>query len=301
VIPAAATLLLLRETGGSSLEVLMLRRAAQLSFMGGMWVFPGGRVDEADSSPRARAHVVPSSLESCGSRLASLEGASLDAIESVALHVAACRETFEETGVLLAVDPRGRPVTAERVHALQDRRAAVAADAREFAALLAAEDLYLDLGPLLYWSHWITPSIEPRRFDTRFFVAPLPEGQSASADFSELTDHAWIRPSALPGLLEEGRLRVMPPTLLTLEDLAESHQRHGSLAALFRAEQDRPTPPILPRVDRRDDAVEVLMPWDPGYASIPGEGCATPAGGYPPHLSSRRSKLGVARIKGARR
>jgi 8-oxo-dGTP pyrophosphatase MutT (NUDIX family) len=299
VIAAAATVLLLRETEGTSLEVLMLRRAAQLSFMGGMWVFPGGRVDDADASPRTHARVVPSSLQACGARLASLAGTSLDAIESVALHVAACRETFEETGVLLAVDPSRRPVAAERVLALQDRRAAVADDAREFTALLIAEDLYLDLEPLLYWSHWITPSVEPKRFDTRFFVAPLPDGQSASADFSELTEHAWVQPSGVPALLEEGRLRVMPPTLLTLEDLAESRRRHGSLMALLLAEQGRATPPILPRIDLREDAVQVVMPWDPDYASIHGEGCAAPAGGYPPHLSVRRSKLGVARNRGA--
>ncbi len=166
-------------------------------------------------------------------------------------------------------------------------------------ALLEREDLYLDLAPLVYWSHWITPSLEPKRFDTRFFAVAVPPDQEASADAGELTDHAWIRPARVHEAIADGRMRVVPPTLLTLEDLAESHARHGSLAAMLAAERDRPTPPVLPRIERDGDAYRVVMPWDAGYGAIAGEGCQ-PESGYPPHLLRRRSSLTMGRGPAAR-
>jgi len=299
VIPAAATLLLLRTTATGELEVLMVQRAARLSFMGGMWVFPGGRVDAADASAAARERILPAAGRACDARLETLGGSCLDSTESIALHVAACRETFEETGVLLAVTAEGEPVAPGRVTSLQPLRAAIAADAQAFIDLLQSEDLYLDVAPLVYWSHWVTPSIEPKRFDTRFFAVALPEGQSVSPDLDELTEHAWIQPLALPALIEQGRLRVVPPTLLTLEDLAEAHARHGTLSAMLAAERGRAAPPILPRIEICQDAFRVVMPWDADYASIPGEGCQ-PAAGFPPHLLRRRSNLRVARQRDVR-
>lgn len=296
---AAATVLLLRELAGE-LEVLMMRRGAGLSFMAGMWVFPGGRVDAADASPEARARVAPEALEACRERLHSHQGEQLADEDAIALHVAACRETFEEAGVLLARDRAGAPCAPQRVERLQARRAEVAADAAAFVALLADEDLYLDIAPLVYWSHWITPSLEPKRFDTRFFAIAVPAEQAASADLSELTEHAWIGPARAHAALERGEIRVVPPTLLTLEDLAESHARHGSLPAMLAAEQERPTPPVMPRIEVGVDEFRVVMPWDPGYASVPGEGCIPPAG-FPPHLLRRRSSIAVARDREARR
>jgi len=296
---AAATVLLLREPAPGDLEVLMLHRGTGLSFMAGMWVFPGGRVDEADASAAVRRRVSMEALEGCKDRLLTMQGERLTADDAIALHVAACRETFEESGVLLARDRHGAPCTPERVAALQSRRLEVAAHAATFVALLEEEDLFLDIGPLLYWSHWITPSLEPKRYDTRFFAIPVPAGQSVSADLSELTEHAWVRPSGIQATLERGELRVVPPTLLTLEDLGESHARHGGLAAMLELERGRATPPVMPRIEAREDAFRVVMPWDAGYASIAGEGCQ-PAGGFPPHLLRRRSCLTVARERSVR-
>jgi cytochrome c553 len=101
------------------------------------------------------------------------------------------------------------------------------------------EELYLDADRLVYWSHWITPSVEPKRFDTRFFAIAVPPGQAVSADLSELTHHAWVRPARASEAIERGEIRVVPPTLLTLEDLAESYARHGSLDAMLAAERGR--------------------------------------------------------------
>jgi len=295
---AAATVLLLREFEGE-LEVLMMRRGASLAFMAGMWVFPGGRVDAADASAAIRARVSPDALDTWQGRLCSSTGESLTDDEALALHVAACRETFEESGVLLAHDRSGSPCGADRTARLQDQRETVAGNASAFVTLLEKEDLYLDLAPLVYWSHWITPSLEPKRFDTRFFAIAVPPDQAASADRSELTEHAWVRPSRLHEALERREIRVVPPTLLTLEDLSESHARHGGLDAMLEAERGRATPPVMPRIEARPDEFRVVMPWDPGYAAIPGEGCQ-PADGFPPHLLRRRSCLSVARDRGAR-
>jgi 8-oxo-dGTP pyrophosphatase MutT (NUDIX family) len=296
---AAATVLLLREQAGE-LEVLMMLRGSGLSFMAGMWVFPGGRVDAADASPEARARVAPAALAACRERLHSHRGERLSDDDGIALHVAACRETFEESGVLLARDRAGAPCAPRHVERLQARRTEVAADAAAFVALLTEEDLYLDIAPLVYWSHWITPSLEPKRYDTRFFAIAVPPEQAASADLSELTEHAWISPARAPAALDRGEIRVVPPTLLTLEDLAESYARHGSLAAMLAAEQCRPTPPVMPRIEVRADEFRVVMPWDPGYAAVPGEGC-TPPDGFPLHLLRRRSTISVARDREVRR
>ena len=295
---AAATVLLLREVD-DELEVLMMRRGAGLAFMAGMWVFPGGRVDASDACGAIRTRISPDAPGAWHGRLHTPQGEPLAEEAALALYVAACRETFEESGVLLARDRTGAVCSGERMARLQERREIVASDAGAFVGLLEAEDLYLDLAPLVYWSHWITPSLEPKRFDTRFFAIAVPPDQAASADRSELTEHAWVRPARVQEALERHEIRVVPPTLLTLEDLAESHARHGSLAAMLEAERDRATPPVMPRIEVRSDEFRVVMPWDAGYAQVAGEGCE-PDCGFPPHFTRRRSCLSVARDREAR-
>jgi 8-oxo-dGTP pyrophosphatase MutT (NUDIX family) len=295
---AAATVLLLREFQGE-LEVLMMRRGTGLSFMAGMWVFPGGRVDPSDASEAIRARISPDGLGAWHGRLRTPRGELLAEDAALALYVAACRETFEESGVLLARDRAGAACGGEHVARLQEHREAVAATAGTFVALLEREDLYLDLAPLVYWSHWITPSLEPKRFDTRFFAIAVPPDQAASEDRSELTEHAWVRPARVHEALERREIRVVPPTLLTLEDLAACHARHGSLGAMLHAERDRATPPVMPRIEVRPDEFRVVMPWDAGYAQVAGEGCE-PEGGFPLHFTQRRSCVSVARDRDVR-
>jgi 8-oxo-dGTP pyrophosphatase MutT (NUDIX family) len=289
----AATVLLLRERDGV-LEALTMRRGSGLAFMAGMWVFPGGRVAAADSSPAALARVLPDAFDACRGRLHDRAGEPLDLVHTLALHVAACRETFEEAGVLLARDASGRPCGAARMERLQARRPQVVEDAAAFVAMLEEEDLWLDAAAFVYWSHWITPSIESKRFDTRFFAIAVPPDRAVSVDNSELNQHAWIRPSEAHAALARGEIRLAPPTLYTLEDLAECHARHGGLAAMLEAERGRPAPPVMPRIEIAPDEVRVLMPWDSRYESAAGDGCL-PAGGYPPHLLRRRSCLILTR------
>jgi 8-oxo-dGTP pyrophosphatase MutT (NUDIX family) len=282
----AATLVLLRETEGR-LEALMMRRNAGVAFMGGMWVFPGGRLDAADQLPGALARILPDARGSRSERLVTMQGTPLDPATADGLYVAACREAFEEAGVLLACRRSGEPCDAVTAARLGPLRPGVTADAGAFTRMLEAEDLFLDTRQLVYWSHWITPSVEPKRFDTRFFAAPLPPGQVASADLSELTEHTWLEPANAGAALERGEIRLIPPTLITLEDLTECHATHGSLAAMLAAEAGRETPPVMPRIEVSADSARVVMPWDPGYRRASGEGCEA-AGEFPAHFARRR-------------
>jgi 8-oxo-dGTP pyrophosphatase MutT (NUDIX family) len=270
----AATVVLLREVGGR-LEALMMRRGAGLSFMGGMWVFPGGRMESADHSPESLARLLPDARDAGLAQLRTLQGSALDLDVTAGMYVAACREAFEEAGVLLACNSSGESCDEATADRLGSRRDEVTSDATAFTRMLVSEGLFLDTRQLVYWSHWITPSVEPKRFDTRFFVAQLPPGQAVSADLSELTEHAWVEPAKATIALERGEIRLVPPTLLTLEDLAECHARHGSLPAMLAAESARETPPVMPRIEMSADAARVVMPWDAAYGELSGEGCET--------------------------
>jgi 8-oxo-dGTP pyrophosphatase MutT (NUDIX family) len=286
MIAAAATLILLRDRG-LRLEVLMMRRGSALRFMGGMWVFPGGRVDPSDCTPAAAGNVAESPT---AERLCAVDGSPLPAALALGLRIAACRETYEEAGILLARQRDGGSPDPRQLAELQTERERVARSPVAFPQLLADAGLLLDVGGLVSWGHWITPSHERVRFDTRFFATAMPEGQSASADRRESTELEWLTPEDVCRAAARGEMQLAPPTLLTLEDLDEAYASHGSVATLLAAERGRPTPPVMPRTRSEGVTTYVLMPWDPAYAQAQGEGTG-PATAYPPHLTRRRSNL----------
>ncbi|MFF4878368.1 NUDIX hydrolase [Micromonospora sp. NPDC000668] len=236
----AATVLLLRPTG-ADFEVYVIRRVAAMTF-GGMYAFPGGGVDRSDSE----AH-----LDWAGpapSEWAGRLGVAPDAAQAVVC--AAAREVFEEAGVLLAGpdpatvvgDVSGDDWEAARQD-LEGRRLG-------FAALLADRGLTLRSDLLLPWSRWITPEFEPRRFDTYFFVALLPEGQR-TRDVSGEADHTlWVRPADALARAEAGELTMLPPTLVTLAQVAAADDLAG--VARAAASRDAATP-ITPRLDLPPD------------------------------------------------
>lgn len=292
-IAPAATVLLLRESGAGALEVLMTKRAAGLSFMGGLWVFPGGRMEAADCSPEVSGRAALADPESARHRMLDTGGAPVPAETALGLHVAACRETFEESGVLLA-RRRLAPSpfdTGELARIAAFRDTGGPADA--FVNLLQTEDLLLEVERLVYWSHWITPSLERRRFDTRFFAVRVPEGQEASVDRFESTHHAWLGQDDVRTNLHSGEMKMAPPTIATLEDLWVSHARHGGLDGMLQAERTRAVPPILPKIVRGHRDVEVVLPWDPGYPELPGEACVVWET-YPPYLAALPSRRALA-------
>jgi 8-oxo-dGTP pyrophosphatase MutT (NUDIX family) len=259
----AATVVLLRE---APLEVFLLRRNPRSSFMGGAFVFPGGKLDAQDAEPASLACLAPGAPARLHAQLDETPGAApLTAARAAGLHVAALRELFEEAGVLLARPRAG--AAAPSLAALEEARAALAAGAA-FPSLLAGLSLELDVEELLYWSHWVTPSAEPRRFDTRFFLARLPGGQRAACDRTETTEGRWMAPAAALEAHARGEVFLPPPTQRTLEELAHAGGWEGA-RALARGRQVRP---LIPKIAAVDGRPAVLLPWDPLYAAAEGEG-----------------------------
>jgi 8-oxo-dGTP pyrophosphatase MutT (NUDIX family) len=295
VAAPAATVLLLREAASGELEVLMTKRAAGLTFMGGLWVFPGGRMDPADRSPKVAGSATMERIEAVRQRMLDPAGSVISADLALGLHVAACRETFEESGLLLA-RPKSPSATLDsaQLARVAERRAACGDDAT-FADLVVAEDLQLELDRLVYWSHWITPSLERRRFDTRFFAVRVPPGQEASVDRCESTQHAWLCEQAVRESVASGEMKMAPPTLATLEDLWSSHAKHGDIDTMLDAERAREVPPILPKMIANDPAtVEVVLPWDTEYPALAGEACVVWER-YPAYLAALPSRRTLRR------
>lgn len=275
----AATVMLLREVRDTT-EVLVIRRHENLAFMGGLWVFPGGTVSPADSSTATLARIPESSLLSCPP-FKDVQGNPLAREQCLALAVAAHRETFEETGVLLA-EASSESASDGRMARLHEQRQAIVEHPELFATLLSNERLVLEVERLTYWAHWITPSHVSRRFDTRFFAIPVPTQQTASIDAMEAVDHAWMTPAELVDAAEHGKMPLSQPTLYNVMTLDASLAAHGSLRAMLAAESNREIPPVLPKLVRGATTMMVL-PWDPHYHELPGEG-VSPDVAYPKWL-----------------
>lgn len=203
----AATVLLLRPAG-AGVEALLVQRHPNLSFMGGLWAFPGGRLENADRRATSSA---------------------ADPVDA-AFRLAACRELQEECDIALQPDQ------------------------------------------LLFFSHWITPSVAPRRFDTRFYLAVTEPQRVVTLDEREHVALAWLDPAEACARALTGALPISPPTFFVLEDLRLTLALHGSLERLLRAERTRQVPPITPRLAAQGAGFDAVLPWEPEYPALPGEG-----------------------------
>jgi 8-oxo-dGTP pyrophosphatase MutT (NUDIX family) len=202
----AATIILLRP-GGAGPQVLMIQRVKEAAFLGGAYVFPGGALDAADSELRFLRRVVGLTDAEASARLGVAQ-------KGLAYWVAAVRECFEESGVLLALDAEHRPIGAARAEALAKNRK------RSFLDLLEKENLLIPAHQVAYYGHWITAPGRSRRFDTRFFVAAAPEGQEGSHDATEAAHQVWIPPQVALERGEKGEIELVPATQYTLRDMA---------------------------------------------------------------------------------
>ncbi|HET7321796.1 MAG TPA: NUDIX domain-containing protein [Longimicrobiaceae bacterium] len=225
----ASTVVLARE-GTDGVEVLLLRRPGRSRFAAGAWVFPGGRVDADDAALDLSSHASGPSAAEWAARL-GLD----DADEATGFVVAALREAWEETGVLL---------TRGACPDLRDARRAVLADELAFSVLVEHEGLQLATDELLYIAHWVTPEPEPRRYDTRFFLARVEPGTACELVGDELVEARWTAPAEAVRAAHSGEMHLLPPTLHTLQRLAE----HPALRALWEALRGAPVPRILPKM-----------------------------------------------------
>ena len=256
VVPRpAATVLLVRDdpdppTGRTPLQVFLQRRVAGMAFAGGMTVFPGGGVASSDVPDPARWQ--GPGPASWGERLdtaAELGGA---------LVCAAVRETFEECGVLLASAPGRDPVALPDAGAL---RADLVARRSTFGELLAVRDLVLRADLLHGWSRWVTPPSNPRRYDTAFLVARVPDGQRADDGTTEAVEARWWSPSHALSCYEDLEIQLMAPTLRTLQEIAGFDTADDVVAAAGR----RSITAVIPRVRREGRSVTVVLPGDPDW------------------------------------
>jgi glyoxylase-like metal-dependent hydrolase (beta-lactamase superfamily II)/8-oxo-dGTP pyrophosphatase MutT (NUDIX family) len=213
----AATVILARSLQDGSYEVLLTRRPESMAFMGGTYVFPGGALDPADSEDEMAAR---SALD----RAAAHErlGETVTPEDALGLHCCALRELYEEAGILLASDDRGRPVDPAKVREVYaPHHAEVGHDPGAFAAFLLEEGLTLQTDLLVPHGRLITPERAPIRFDARFFVAPMPEGQAVVPHATEVLEWLWISPHEALERSRAKELDVPIPTLAMLQGLAE--------------------------------------------------------------------------------
>lgn len=240
-VPAAhpaATVVLVRD-GAQAPEILLLKRHRAAGFVPGAYVFPGGRVDDAD----AAAELV-----------ALLD--SPPTTPHASYWLAAVREAFEETGVLLARDDEDVqvPDATASSDVARWRSALLDGDAALLDALRAL-GVRPDLSRMVYCAHWITPVAEPRRYDTRFFLAELPSGSTVSIHEAEMSDAVWLTAHNALDAFQQGTLPMVFPTVKTIQRLVP-FQTVAEMLGAFRATE---VPATLPRLVRTDEGVGIVV------------------------------------------
>jgi 8-oxo-dGTP pyrophosphatase MutT (NUDIX family) len=263
-VKPAATVLLVRDADAGGVEVFMLRRTFNAAFASGMFVFPGGKVDDVDG--------VDEIAELCDG-LTDAHASSLLGIANggLAYWVACIRECFEEAGVLLArhestgdVVRFDDAVTAKRFEAEREN---IHDGSVALLDLCQREGLRLTTDDIHYVSHWITPMGEKRRFDTRFFIARAPQAQEPLHDDGETIESFWISPQEAIERAHEKDLMLMPPTKANIEFLLPFKTADEVLAAAAKVGMPQTILPKL-KIDSDGRVVGIAMPGDPDYAVL---------------------------------
>ena len=258
----AATVLLIRETSAETpFELLLMRRHARQRFMGRAFVYPGGQMDDTDCHPGLAAFADGLTAEAAKQHL---NEPHLPDNKALGLYFAAIRETFEESGVLLTCLTSGKeidfsdPTIRKRFNEYRTR---IHRQEMTLEDLARKEHLIFRLNALMPYAHWITPEAERKRFDTRFFLAPMPSGQKPVHDSREMAETLWIEPEKALLKQKQGDMLLMPPTLKTLEEMA----RQPSVTELLATLSSATIQPIMPQVAAVGDSVVIKLPHDPDY------------------------------------
>lgn len=244
----SSTILLLRDD--PDLQVLMVKRHYEIDFASGAYVFPGGKAHDEDEDPAW--------AEICDGNFTG---------EEQAARVAAIREAFEESGIILARSASARGpgaalVGADVADALGPMRGAIDRREASFLALIKQHDLVLALDALVHFGHWITPDMMPKRFDTHFYLAATPDGQVAEQDGRETTEAVWVGPQDALDQEAAGTATIIFPTRMNLGKLAETDTTE---AALNRFASEKVVT-VLPVVGKDDDGAPCLhIPEEAGY------------------------------------
>lgn len=241
-IRPAATTILLRE--GDGIETLMVKRHHQIDFVAGAMVFPGGKLDPDDSDPGWQELVT---------------GWDETPETERALRIAAIRECFEETGIVLGEPGRALddPNSAEARRRIDRGEASFLAYVQDFG-------VHIDLRALTLFSRWVTPPVVPKRFDTFFYVARAPEGQVARQDGREAVEAEWIAPTRALELAQAGEREIVFPTRMNLRVLAE----HATFDEIAAAARERAVPIVEPEIFRRDGKPYLRLTEADGYGLV---------------------------------
>ncbi len=260
----ASTVILLRD-GERPVgpQVFLVRRHEGTAFMGGAHVFPGGRVDDAD-----REVAQPSWCDGLDVAMRQLD--RVPAVDAVAFHVAATRELFEEAAVLLARDRSGLFVSligTEEQARFRQYSADVHAKNLTLRNVIEREQLRLALDTLVPFAHWVTPPIDVRQFDTRFFLTRVPPRQTPVHDDRETTQSSWMTPAAALHAAAADRIVLPPPTWTTMREL-EGFQTVDAAITWARERKATRRQPLLVE---QDGVRMLVMPGDPLHPDPPAD------------------------------
>jgi glyoxylase-like metal-dependent hydrolase (beta-lactamase superfamily II)/8-oxo-dGTP pyrophosphatase MutT (NUDIX family) len=261
VIPRPAATVILARNVSDGIEVFMMERTTAVEFAKGMHVFPGGALDRTDHHPEIASLCVGLDDKAASETLGIEQG-------GLAYWIAAIRECFEESGLLLGY--RGTDqllaLAADEAERLTALRLEMAQSKLSFVDILLKEQVKAATDRIAYYSHWITQAGRPRRYDTRFFVAQAPEGQTALEDNHETVGQLWVRPDQAIDLHRSGSLNLMFPTIKTLESLAPFKYVEELLEY---ARKPRPKQVMAPVAGMdRAGVSHMLIPGDFAYAEI---------------------------------
>lgn len=245
LIRPAATILMVRDD--PDFEVLMVKRHHQIDFAAGALVFPGGKTHAGDHDPAWTERTL---------------GWSAFPPDERALRIAAIREAYEEAGILLARHPSGPWFTGDE--RADQARSDIADDRRPLLDLVNELDVLLDLTALTVFARWITPAMMPKRFDTWFYLAAPPPEQLAACDGRETVDAEWIPPHRALAMAAAGERKVIFPTRMNIQLLAEAN----SAAQAVAFAKSRPLVSVEPTIERRPSGEFLVIPQDAGYGIV---------------------------------
>ena len=255
-IKPAATVILMREAEESGFEIFIVKRSSRSSF-GSLYVFPGGKLDPEDTERDLYAYCEGMTDEEASARL-GIEN------DGLSFWIACIRECFEETGVLLT-NPSDSLI--QEYEKLSSLRKQLNNKEISFKDICISESLRLRTNNIVPCAHWITPAIEPKRFDTRFFLTKVNAKQVASHDGFELTESFWIKPKDALVKLKEGKMNMILPTISNIEQLAEFSSAFEAFN-YFEGLGNNAIEPILPKFVKQDGKWVGFLPGEEGYENV---------------------------------
>ncbi len=255
-IKPAATVILMREEIKGDFEIFMVKRSSRSTF-GSLYVFPGGKLDPEDSENDLYPYCEGMNNEEASKQLGIKDN-------GLSFWIACIRECFEEVGVLLT-NPDDSIL--QDTYKLTKLRKELNNKEITFKEICVSESLRLRTKNIVPCAHWITPDIETKRFDTRFFLAKVKAKQLASHDGFELTESFWIKPADALAKLKNGEMNMILPTIKNIEKLAEFSSSTEAFN-YFEGLGDNAIPPILPKFIKKDGEWVGFLPGEEGYENV---------------------------------